>query len=80
MLIRSYYLLQPFTDEAKTKNVIYKISNVLIYIASYMMLGNDNLGGLVIAAICAVVTVYLIASLVLLRSKAPKTFKIMGNA
>ena len=75
-----YYLLQPFTDEAKTKNVIYKISNVLIYIASYMMLGNDNLGGLVIAAICAVVTVYLIASLVLLRSKAPKTFKIMGNA
>lgn len=70
-----YYLLQPYTDQSKVKSPIYSFFNAMIYILSYFFMQLRNVPGWVFALICGTVLIYLAASILMLKKRAPKSFK-----
>ena len=71
-----YYLIQPYSEETKVKSVAYSFFNAGVYIVSYVFLQVDNVELWVLAAVAAIIAVYLAVSLVLLRHRAPESFRL----
>ncbi len=71
-----YYLIQPYSEETKVKSFVYNFFNGIVYLASYTFLQIDNVGLWALAAVAAVVAVYLLTSFVMLKRRAPKSFRL----
>ncbi len=71
-----YYLIQPYSEETKVKSFVYNFFNGIVYMASYIFLQVDNVGLWVLAAVAAIVAAYLLASLVMLKRRAPRSFRL----
>ncbi len=71
-----YYILQPFTKDATVDSLPYKIINFATYFVSYLLF-QMKIGGVVFGlGAIAFCVIYSIIAVVLVYTKATKTFKI----
>ena len=71
-----YYLIQPYTEDSRVKSFAYSFFNGAIYIVSYVLMQVEKLEMIAIGGIAAVIALYLIASIIMLKRRAPKSFKL----
>lgn len=71
-----YYIFQPYNDAYELKHPIYQIINGLVYFISYMSMNAGWYGTWVAPLFIGLALVYSIIALILVYTKAPKTFKV----
>lgn len=71
-----YYLIQPYSEETKVKSVVYTFFNSVVYIISYTFLQIESVGLWVLVAVAAVVAIYLAISIIMLKHRAPESFRL----
>lgn len=71
-----YYIFQPYTSSLGVKNPFFSIINVLVYFLSYMSMQFDEPAERFLIYIIFFSFAYVAMALVLVYTKAPKTFRV----
>ena len=71
-----YYVLQPYTAELTVKSPLFKIINMIVYIACYTSLQIKTSSYYFALGIIVITIVYMVIALIVTYKVAPKTFKL----
>lgn len=71
-----YYTIQPYTAELTIQSPLFKVINIVVYMASYECLQIKTTSYYFSFGILAVTIVYMVASLILTYKVAPRTFRL----
>jgi hypothetical protein len=71
-----YYIFQPYTSTLGVKSPFFSIINGVVYLLSYMSMQIDEPAARFLTYIILFSIAYVIAALVLVYYKAPKTFRV----
>lgn len=71
-----YYLVQPYTEEMKTESFAYRFANGVVYMVSFIAFQEGKVATGVLVISGAIVVTYLAITFVLLKSRAPESFRL----
>lgn len=71
-----YYVFQPYTADLNVKNPFFSVLNVVMYVACYACVFLDQPPAGFALLVMGATAVYTVAALLIVRAKAPKTFRV----
>ncbi|MPW25224.1 hypothetical protein GC105_05410 [Alkalibaculum sp. M08DMB] len=71
-----YYIFQPYTEDLKTKSPMYGVLKGIVYFLCWIMIGVESPQTVLLPIIILFSVLYTIVALVVVYTKAPKTFRV----